>query len=116
MRAYHDGELGVPQHNPRMLWEMLMLEGFQAGFATRAPSLSNGAGRNLELPCAATSRPVSFAFERLAGREYLVTIVSGVGPSASGVERLVRLEVRVSVAHVAAHRQVAEGAVQSSCR
>ncbi|MHA6768801.1 DNA-3-methyladenine glycosylase I [Sphingobium ummariense] len=33
MRAYHDAEWGVPQHDPRMLWEMLMLEGFQAGLA-----------------------------------------------------------------------------------
>ena len=33
MRAYHDDEWGVPQHDPRMLWEMLMLEGFQAGLA-----------------------------------------------------------------------------------
>jgi DNA-3-methyladenine glycosylase I len=33
MRAYHDEEWGVPQQNPRMLWEMLMLEGFQAGLA-----------------------------------------------------------------------------------
>lgn len=33
MRAYHDEEWGVPQHDPRMLWEMLMLEGFQAGLA-----------------------------------------------------------------------------------
>jgi DNA-3-methyladenine glycosylase I len=31
--AYHDTEWGVPQHDPRMLWEMLMLEGFQAGLA-----------------------------------------------------------------------------------
>jgi len=33
MAAYHDEEWGVPQHDPRMLWEMLMLEGFQAGLA-----------------------------------------------------------------------------------
>lgn len=33
MQAYHDQEWGVPQHDPRMLWEMLMLEGFQAGLA-----------------------------------------------------------------------------------
>ena len=33
MRAYHDEEWGVPQHDDRMLWEMLMLEGFQAGLA-----------------------------------------------------------------------------------
>ena len=33
MAAYHDGEWGVPQRDPRMLWEMLMLEGFQAGLA-----------------------------------------------------------------------------------
>ena len=33
MQAYHDKEWGVPQHDSRMLWEMLMLEGFQAGLA-----------------------------------------------------------------------------------
>ncbi len=33
MRVYHDAEWGVPQRDPRMLWEMLMLEGFQAGLA-----------------------------------------------------------------------------------
>ena len=30
MRDYHDAEWGVPQRDARMLWEMLMLEGFQA--------------------------------------------------------------------------------------
>ena len=33
MTAYHDDEWGIPQHDSRMLWEMLMLEGFQAGLA-----------------------------------------------------------------------------------
>jgi DNA-3-methyladenine glycosylase I len=33
MRMYHDSEWGIPQHEDRMLWEMLMLEGFQAGLA-----------------------------------------------------------------------------------
>jgi DNA-3-methyladenine glycosylase I len=33
MRAYHDEEWGVPLRDSRMLWEMLMLEGFQAGLA-----------------------------------------------------------------------------------
>lgn len=33
MRDYHDAEWGVPQRDPRMLWEMLMLEGFQAGLS-----------------------------------------------------------------------------------
>jgi len=33
MVAYHDEEWGVPQHDSRMLWEMLMLEGFQAGLS-----------------------------------------------------------------------------------
>jgi DNA-3-methyladenine glycosylase I len=33
MRSYHDTEWGVPQRDGRMLWEMLMLEGFQAGLA-----------------------------------------------------------------------------------
>jgi DNA-3-methyladenine glycosylase I len=33
MVAYHDKEWGVPQRNSRKLWEMLMLEGFQAGLS-----------------------------------------------------------------------------------
>lgn len=33
MRAYHDEEWGVSVHESRMLWEMLMLEGFQAGLS-----------------------------------------------------------------------------------
>ncbi|WP_263380775.1 DNA-3-methyladenine glycosylase I [Granulicella paludicola] len=33
MSKYHDEEWGVPQHDSRMLWEMLMLEGFQAGLS-----------------------------------------------------------------------------------
>jgi DNA-3-methyladenine glycosylase I len=33
MCRYHDTEWGVPQRDSRMLWEMLMLEGFQAGLA-----------------------------------------------------------------------------------
>jgi DNA-3-methyladenine glycosylase I len=32
-RAYHDTEWGVPVRDSRMLWETLMLEGFQAGLA-----------------------------------------------------------------------------------
>jgi DNA-3-methyladenine glycosylase I len=33
LRAYHDKEWGVPLHNNRALWELLMLEGFQAGLS-----------------------------------------------------------------------------------
>jgi DNA-3-methyladenine glycosylase I len=33
LREYHDEEWGVPQHDSRALWELLMLEGFQAGLA-----------------------------------------------------------------------------------
>ncbi len=33
LRAYHDEEWGVPEHDSRKLWEMLMLEGFQAGLS-----------------------------------------------------------------------------------
>jgi DNA-3-methyladenine glycosylase I len=32
-RAYHDTEWGMPVRDSRMLWETLMLEGFQAGLA-----------------------------------------------------------------------------------
>lgn len=31
--AYHDSEWGVPQHDDRMLFEMLVLESFQAGLS-----------------------------------------------------------------------------------
>lgn len=31
--AYHDEEWGVPEHDPRALWECLMLEAFQAGLS-----------------------------------------------------------------------------------
>ncbi len=33
LRAYHDEEWGVPEHDSRILWETLMLEGFQAGLS-----------------------------------------------------------------------------------
>jgi DNA-3-methyladenine glycosylase I len=33
MQVYHDAEWGVPQRDPGALWEMLMLEGFQAGLS-----------------------------------------------------------------------------------
>lgn len=33
LRAYHDAEWGVPGFDSRGLWELLMLEGFQAGLA-----------------------------------------------------------------------------------
>jgi DNA-3-methyladenine glycosylase I len=33
LRAYHDQEWGVPEHDSRKLWEVLMLEGFQAGLS-----------------------------------------------------------------------------------
>ena len=33
LRAYHDEEWGVPEHNSRALWEKLMLDGFQAGLS-----------------------------------------------------------------------------------
>ena len=33
LREYHDKEWGVPQYDSRALWELLMLEGFQAGLA-----------------------------------------------------------------------------------
>lgn len=33
MQAYHDAEWGVPVRDGRQLWEMLVLEGFQAGLS-----------------------------------------------------------------------------------
>ena len=33
LQKYHDEEWGLPLHDSRALWELLMLEGFQAGLA-----------------------------------------------------------------------------------
>ena len=33
MQAYHDEEWGVPEHDPRALYEKLILDGFQAGLS-----------------------------------------------------------------------------------
>ena len=33
MQSYHDKEWGVPERDSRVLWETLMLDGFQAGLA-----------------------------------------------------------------------------------
>lgn len=33
MQAYHDTEWAIPIHDSRLLWETLMLEGFQAGLS-----------------------------------------------------------------------------------
>src|SRR6185437_5456040 len=33
LRVYHDEEWGVPVRDSRAMWEMLMLEGFQAGLS-----------------------------------------------------------------------------------
>lgn len=33
MQQYHDQEWGVPEHDSRALWELLVLEGFQAGLS-----------------------------------------------------------------------------------
>jgi DNA-3-methyladenine glycosylase I len=33
MREYHDREWGVPERDPRALWEALVLDGFQAGLS-----------------------------------------------------------------------------------
>jgi DNA-3-methyladenine glycosylase I len=33
MRSYHDQEWGMPERDSRTLWEVLMLEGFQAGLS-----------------------------------------------------------------------------------
>ncbi len=35
--AYHDEEWGVPQRDPDALFELLLLEGFQAGLSCRSP-------------------------------------------------------------------------------
>jgi DNA-3-methyladenine glycosylase I len=46
MRAYHDTEWGVPIHDARLLWETLMLEGFQAGLSWQVILRKREAFRN----------------------------------------------------------------------
>ena len=42
MQAYHDEEWGAPEFDSRMLWETLMLEGFQAGLAGSGAAQARG--------------------------------------------------------------------------
>ena len=51
--AYHDREWGRPEHDDRKLFEMLILEGFQAGLSWLT-ILKNG--RYSELPLTALNR------------------------------------------------------------
>ena len=77
MVAYHDEEWGVPQRDPRMLWEMLMLEGFQAGLSWRKIStLRDLAGRMTG------GRLDQEALSALPDDELLaeLTAVPGIGP------------------------------------
>jgi DNA-3-methyladenine glycosylase I len=45
MQAYHDTEWGVPQHDDRALFELLTLEGAQAGLSWRTVLVRRGAYR-----------------------------------------------------------------------
>jgi DNA-3-methyladenine glycosylase I len=46
MQAYHDTEWGVPQHDDRALFELLTLEGAQAGLSWRTVLVRRDAYRN----------------------------------------------------------------------
>ncbi len=67
MAAYHDAEWGRPIHDSRLLWETLMLEGFQAGLSWRT----------------ILARRDGF---RAAFRGFVPEIVAGFGPA--DIERL----------------------------
>ncbi len=49
--AYHDCEWGTPEHDDRKLFELLILEGFQAGLSwlTILKSVRRSAGRSTAL-------------------------------------------------------------------
>ena len=53
--AYHDQQWGVPVHDDRTLFEMLILEGAQAGLAARIADLEH-AGLAAGRPAVAASR------------------------------------------------------------
>ena len=91
MQHYHDTEWGIPQHDSRMLWEMLMLEGFQSGltwitvlrkrdefrkaFAGFDPTVS--ASPNTQTPIAPHAAPVRFLIVRLlVDMRYILGIYS----------------------------------------
>ena len=53
--AYHDTEWGVPERDPRDLWEKLVLDGFQAGLAwitilRKRDGIRDAGGIPLEVP------------------------------------------------------------------
>ncbi len=49
MQAYHDTEWGVPHHNDRALFELITLEGAQAGLSWR--TVLGNAGREAYRRC-----------------------------------------------------------------
>jgi len=56
LRAYHDEEWGVPEHNSRKLWEMLMLEGFKQVFRDHYPSQARSVSQGVRELRSKTSR------------------------------------------------------------
>lgn len=84
--AYHDEEWGVPQRDSRMLWEMLMLEGFQAGLSwitiLRKRETFRAAFANFDPDAVAAFGPVDV--ERLMGDPGIVRARAKIEATIAG--------------------------------
>ena len=94
LRAYHDEEWGVPLHDSRALWELLMLEGFQAGLSwitvLRKRDAFRAAFRNFD--------PVKVAkftkadIERLLGNPDIIRSRAKIEATISGARIFVEMQ------------------------
>ena len=96
MQTYHDEEWGVPQRDSRALWEMLMLEGFQAGLSwvivlrKREAFRSAFAGFDPDAVAGFTSRDVN----RLLKNPDIIRARAKIEATIAGARRFVEMRDR----------------------
>mgnify|MGYP003531358632 FL=1 len=94
MAAYHDNEWGVPVRDSRALWEMLMLEGFQAGLSWRTILHRRDgfraafAGFDPEIVAAFTADDV----ERLMGDPGIIRARAKINATIAGAQSFLRMQ------------------------
>jgi DNA-3-methyladenine glycosylase I len=96
MQHYHDTEWGVPMRDPRMLWETLMLEGFQAGLSWEIILRKREAFREA---FAAFDPQAVAAFgdrdvERLMGNAGIVRARAKIEPTIRGAQLFLEMQAR----------------------
>ena len=90
--AYHDTEWGVPEYDPRALWEKLVLDGFQAGLAWITILRKREGMRD-----AFDGPPPPFGAEVLNGDLRAGEVLSGRDGRAMALLRLDRLDGALTV-------------------